>query len=164
MSAATRYNSGTRAIAAVTQEAEPPLDAAQWLQQGLQSKERIREELAALKQRAAQLETVLGLLEGLPQPGATQTYTQVEGSTLEWMRAVLTTHPGLTAGELRAKLAERGRELTPDRCHTYLYRLSRKGLVRAEGVPGHHRYYTVNIAPSGSMASGHPPQQKPATP
>ncbi len=154
MSAATRYNSGTRTIAAVSTPEEPaPLDAAQWLQQGLQSKERIREELLALRQRVAQLETVLRLLEsmaslrspGMPaQPEAQTSYTQVEGSTLDWMRACLAATPGLNASQLRQALTERGRELTADRVHTYLYRLSKKGEVRSEGVPGQQRYFLQN--------------------
>jgi hypothetical protein len=119
------------------------LDAANWLQEGLRNREAIRAELTALKQRQAQLETALKLLDALPAPQATVYSVQVEGSTLDWMHACLVAQPGMNASELRKALADRGREVTSDRVHTYLYRLARKGLVEARGERGAQRYFPV---------------------
>lgn len=119
------------------------LDADKWLQQGLANREALRRELAALKQRQAQLETALKLLDALPLPGATVYSVQVEGSTLDWMNACLVASPGLSASELRKAMAERGREVSSDRIHTYLYRLTRKGLVEARGERGAQKYHPV---------------------
>jgi hypothetical protein len=134
----TRSGTHYRSVATTKDAA---LDAASWLQEGLRNREAIRAELAALKQRQAQLETALQLLDALPQPKASVYSVQVEGTTLDWMHACLVATPGLNATELRRALLERGKDVTSDRIHTYLYRLARKGLVEARGERGAQRYY-----------------------
>lgn len=139
---ASATRSGTH-YKAVHQQQDTALDAANWLQEGLRNREAIRAELTALKQRQAQLETALKLLDALPVPGAAVYSVKVEGSTLDWMHACLVAQPGMNASELRKALEDRGVEITSDRCHTYLYRLARKGRVEARGERGAQRYYPL---------------------
>ncbi len=136
--------SGTRYLNTTAAPQDATLDAQEWLKQGLANREAIRKELATLKQREAQLETALRLLDALPEPAAAVYSVHVEGSTLDWLHACLVAQPGLNAGELRKALAERGRDISSDRVHTYLYRLTRKGLVEARGDKGSQRYYPAN--------------------